>query len=198
MPRVYVHTERWVVTSKATLQRHILGQKDRAHWYSEICTVETSLRVMISILYRETQPEPAQTCNCCPLEVWLTCGAAILGVLLLRLATHLETDRSQQSRGRNCPSKQLPLLASRSDFGTIDARSDRNARSLAFVETLVALISNASWPPSAHRAKNISRVQQRAHTAGGCLYFGLLLPPFVEAHQIDSSAMEVEVAVYAG
>jgi hypothetical protein len=61
----------------------------------------------------------------------------------------------------------------------------------------VALISIASWPPSAHRAKNTSRVQQRAHTAGGCLYFGLLLPPFVEAHQIDSSAMGVEVAVYA-
>lgn len=80
--------------------------------------METSIWVMISILYRETQPEPAQTSNCCPhpLEVWLTCGAAILGVLLLRLATHLETDRSQQSRGRNCPSKQLPLLASRSEY----------------------------------------------------------------------------------
>lgn len=30
MPRVYVHTERWVVTSKATLQRHILGYKNKA------------------------------------------------------------------------------------------------------------------------------------------------------------------------
>jgi hypothetical protein len=62
----------------------------------------------------------------------------------------------------------------------------------------VALISNANRPPSAHRAENIFRVQQRAHTAGGCLYFGFLLPSFVEAHQIDSSALEVEVAVYAG
>ena len=62
----------------------------------------------------------------------------------------------------------------------------------------MALISNANWPPSAHRAENISRVQQRAHAAGGCFYFGFLLPSFVEAHQIDSSAVEVEVAVYAG
>lgn len=62
----------------------------------------------------------------------------------------------------------------------------------------MALISNANWPPSAHHAENISRVQQRAHAAGGCFYFGFLLPSFVEAHQIDSSAVEVEVAVYAG
>ena len=77
-------------------------------------------------------------------------------------------------------------------------RGDCNARSFAFVEAVVALISNASWPPSAHHAKHISRAQQRAHTAGGCLYFALLLPSFVEAHQIDSSAVEAEVAVYAG
>jgi hypothetical protein len=73
-----------------------------------------------------------------------------------------------------------------------------NARSFAFVEAVVTLISNAKWPPSAHRAENISRVQQRAHTAGGCLYFGCCCLNIVEAHQIDSSAMEVEVAVYAG
>jgi hypothetical protein len=119
-------------------------------------------------------------------------------VLLLRLVTHLETDRSQQSQGRNCPSKQLPLLASRSDLVRSMREAIVNARSFAFVEAVVTLISNAKWPPSAHRAENISRVQQRAHTAGGCLYFGCCCLNIVEAHQIDSSAMEVEVAVYAG
>jgi hypothetical protein len=80
--------------------------------------VESSIWAIISIIYKKRSWSLPKhlTAAPIPLEVWLTCGTAVLGALPLRLATHLETDRSQQSRGRNCPSKQLPLLASRSDL----------------------------------------------------------------------------------
>jgi hypothetical protein len=59
--------------------------------------VESSIWAIISIIYKKRSWSLPKhlTAAPIPLEVWLTCGTAVLGALPLRLATHLETDRSQ-------------------------------------------------------------------------------------------------------
>ena len=78
MPRVYVHTERSVVTSKTTYNvTSCIGRIwFTVHSYSGICTVEASIYiwVMISLICKVAQRESAQPRNRSPhpLEVWLT------------------------------------------------------------------------------------------------------------------------------